>query len=61
MEWPRIVQHEIYIYLLYVCYNSENKHHHNQQQHHYHHHHHHQQLYLSKEIHQFGRITKRES
>ncbi len=25
MEWPRIVPREIWIYLLYVCYNSENK------------------------------------
>ncbi len=25
MEWPRIVPREIYIYLLYVCYSSENK------------------------------------
>ncbi len=32
MEWPRIVPHEICIYVLYVCYNSENK---QQQQQHY--------------------------
>ncbi len=25
MEWPQIVPHEICIYLLYVCYSSENK------------------------------------
>ncbi len=25
VEWPRIVPHKICIYLLYVCYNSENK------------------------------------
>ncbi len=25
MEWPRIVPREIGIYVLYVCYNSENK------------------------------------
>ncbi len=25
MEWAWIVPHEICIYLLYVCYNSENK------------------------------------
>ncbi len=25
MEWPRIVPHELCVYLLYVCYNSENK------------------------------------
>ena len=27
MEWPRIVPNEICIYLLYVCYNLENKQH----------------------------------